>query len=81
MTIPKVLLRDLLGLALIISIVLATLYIFLDMFALLAYFTHEEKIASLFFSESLYLLVFFIPPYFINKYIGYLDTVRTIEDH
>ena len=76
MTIPKVLLRDILGLALIISIVLAALYILLGVFALLAYFTHEEKIASLFFNESLYLLVFFIPPYFINKYMNRLDTIK-----
>jgi hypothetical protein len=73
MTISKVFLRDILGLALVISTVLAALCILLDIFAVFAYLNHEEKIASIFFDESFYLLVFFIPPYFISKYINHLD--------
>ncbi|CED56707.1 D-fructose-6-phosphate amidotransferase [Aliivibrio wodanis] len=79
MTVSKGLLRDILGLALIISIVLATLDVLLDMLALFAYINHEDKIASVFFHESFYLLVFFIPPYFISKYISSQDKVEVIE--
>ncbi len=54
MTISKAYQRDILGLAFIISSVLATLYILLDISALFAYLNHEEKIASIFIHESIY---------------------------
>ncbi|MUL16987.1 D-fructose-6-phosphate amidotransferase [Aliivibrio fischeri] len=76
MTISKAYQRDILGLAFIISSVLATLYILLDISALFAYLNHEEKIASIFIHESVYFLVFLIPPYFIAKYMNQKDTIK-----
>ncbi|MDD9155221.1 D-fructose-6-phosphate amidotransferase [Aliivibrio sp. S4TY2] len=73
MTITSVYRRDILGLVLLISIVLATLYLLLDLLALFAYLNHEKEIASIFFHQSFYFLVFFIPPYFIAKYIKQMD--------
>ncbi|MUK66914.1 D-fructose-6-phosphate amidotransferase [Aliivibrio fischeri] len=76
MTISKAYQRDILGLAFIISSVLATLYILLDISALFAYLNHEEKIVSIFIHESIYFLIFLIPPYFIAKYMNRKDTIK-----
>ncbi|MUK25105.1 D-fructose-6-phosphate amidotransferase [Aliivibrio fischeri] len=76
MTISKAYQRDILGLSFIISSVLATLYILLDISALFAYLNHEEKIASIFIHESIYFLIFLIPPYFIAKYMNRKDTIK-----
>ena len=73
MTIPTVYQRDILGLALLISTILTTLYILLDILALFAYLNHENEIASGLFQQSFYFLVFFVPPYFIAKYIKRMD--------
>ncbi len=82
MTIPTVYRRDILGLVLLISIVLSTLYILLNVLALFAYLNHEKEIASTFFHQSFYFLVFFILPYFIAKYIKQMDvtTPQMITD-
>lgn len=77
MAIPTVYQRDILGLVLLMSTVLATLYILLDILALFAYLNHEKEIASIFFHQSFYFLVFFIPPYYIAKYIKCMDVTRT----
>ncbi len=79
MTTFKVVLRDFLGLIVIVSIILATIGVLLDALVVFAYVTHEEVIANLFFHESFYLLVFFIPPYFIVKYINNTKLVSEIE--
>ena len=81
MTASKVFLRDFLGLLLIVSTVLAGLCMLLDVLALFAYVNHEDVIASLFFHESLYLLMFFIPPYFIGRYINKSEWVKAVEEY
>nr|QIH43942.1 D-fructose-6-phosphate amidotransferase [Vibrio ziniensis] len=81
MTTSKVFLRNVLGLLLIMSAVLAGLYILLDILALFAYINHEDIIAGLFIHDSFYLLFFFIPPYFIGKYINRPDTIKELEDY
>lgn len=81
MTTSKVILRNLLGLLLIISVVLCGLYLLLDVLALFAYFNHEVVIANQFIDESFYLLIFFVPPYFIGKYINRPDIVKAVEDY
>lgn len=80
MTQLKVYLRDILGLLLLISTTLAALYVLLDIVALFAYLNDEQEIASTFFQQSFYLLVFFIPPYFIAKYIKRLDIIEPKMD-
>lgn len=77
MAIPTVYQRDMLGLVLLISTILSTLYILLDMLALFAYLNHEKEIALMFFQQSFYFLAFFIPPYFIAKYIKRMDVTKT----
>ncbi len=79
MTVFKVVLRDFLGLIVIISIILATLGVLLDLIVVFAYFSHEQSIAGTFFHESFYLLVFFIPPYFIVKYINNTKMISELE--
>ncbi len=79
MTMFKVMIRDLLGLIVIISTILATLGILLDLFVVFAYFTNETTIANMFFHESFYLLAFLIPPYFIAKYITNSQRVADVE--
>lgn len=81
MTASKVFVRDLLGLVLILSTVLAVLCLLLDSMALFTYLNHEEAIATVLFDESLYLLVFFIPPYFIGKYINRAEVVKAVDEY
>ncbi|EKO3384158.1 D-fructose-6-phosphate amidotransferase [Vibrio fluvialis] len=81
MTASKMFLRDLLGLILIVSTVLALLSVLLDLLALLAYVNHETQVATLLFDESFYLLVFFIPPYFIAKYINRAEVVKAVDEY
>lgn len=80
MTTFKVFLRDMLGLVLIVSTVLALFSLLLDITALFAYLHHDQGHASLLFHESFYLLAFFIPPYFIGKYINRADLVNAVEE-
>lgn len=80
MTTFKVFLRDMLGLVLILSAVLALFSLLLDLTALFAYLHHDSGHASLLLHESYYLLVFFIPPYFIGKYINRAEVVQAVED-
>ncbi len=79
MTVFKVILRDFLGLIVIMSVILATLGVLLDLIVVFAYFSNEQTIAGTFFHESFYLLAFFIPPYFIVKYINNSKTVADLE--
>lgn len=69
-------LREFLGLAFIVSVVLGTLSLLLDLLAVFAYWNHEQLIADLFLHESLYFIVFVIPPYFIAKYINRSELTR-----
>ncbi|MDF2152869.1 D-fructose-6-phosphate amidotransferase [Vibrio sp. CAU 1672] len=80
MTASKVYFRDFLGLVLIFSTVLAGLGVLLDMLAVFTYLNHEEAIAISFLHESFYLLVFFVPPYFIAKYINRAELVKAVEE-
>jgi len=77
----KVALRNLLGLILIISSILSGLCILMDAAGVFAYFNHEQLIASQLFHESFYILVFFVPPYFIGKYINKADIVKALEEY
>ncbi len=81
MTASKMFLRDFLGLVLIVSTVLALLSILLDLLALMAYFNHETQVATVLFDESFYMLVFFVPPYFIAKYINRTDVVKAVDEY
>jgi|GEM_PF-1167600 len=71
--------RDTLGIALIVSTILAGLSIFLDVLGVLAYLNHESHIATIFFHESFYFLGFLIPPYFIAKYINRPDMLAAAQ--
>lgn len=77
----KVFVRDILGLGLIVSIVMAGLGILLMILAIFAYFDHEDAIAALFTHESLYLIVFLLPPYFIAKYINTSELVAAMNEY
>lgn len=74
-------LRELLGLAFIISVVLGSLSLLLDLLAVFAYWSHEELIANLFLHESLYYIVFIIPPYFIAKFINQSELTKASGDY
>lgn len=76
MTISETYQRDILGLAFIISSVLAAIHVLLDISALFAYLNNEEKIASIFIQESVYFLFFLIPPYFIIKYMNHKNYIK-----
>ncbi|EDP58394.1 hypothetical protein [Vibrio sp. AND4] len=71
--------REALGLAIVISMVCGSLSILLDFFALVALCGHQEEIAHIFFHESFYFAVFFIPPYFLWKVITHPDLVAATE--
>ncbi len=73
--------RELLGLAIVVCVVFAALSIMLDLFALAAFVEHQDSIARLFFHESLYFVVFFIPPYFLYKLINRPDLVVAAQDY
>ncbi|WED24304.1 D-fructose-6-phosphate amidotransferase [Vibrio sp. JC009] len=69
MTKSKLILRDTLGLLLLISTIALVLAVMLDAFALLAYVRHEEVVANTLFSESLPMFVFILPLLFVARYI------------
>ncbi len=81
MTASKMFIRDFLGLLLIICTVLAGLSILLCLLAVFAYANHDTGLASDFFHESFYLLAFFVPPYFIARYINRAETVAAVEQY
>ncbi|MGU3846598.1 D-fructose-6-phosphate amidotransferase, partial [Vibrio diabolicus] len=62
--------RELLGLAIVVSVVFGVLGVMLELFALTALWEHQQAIADVFFHESLYFVVFLIPPYFLWKLIN-----------
>ncbi|MFB1069864.1 D-fructose-6-phosphate amidotransferase [Vibrio diabolicus] len=62
--------RELLGLAIVVSVVFGVLGVMLELFALTALWEHQQTIADVFFHESLYFVVFLIPPYFLWKLIN-----------
>ncbi len=77
----KYLIRELLGLAIVVSVVFGTLGIMLDLFGLTALFEHQTAIAHTFFSESLYFTVFLIPPFFLWKLINRPDLVSARDSY
>ncbi|MGF1779296.1 D-fructose-6-phosphate amidotransferase [Vibrio nomapromontoriensis] len=77
MRLSKPILRDALGLGLIISVTLALLSVLLDVLGVLAYFNNEKDIATLLFHESFGFLVFLIPPYFIAEAIKRIELPST----
>ncbi|RBW63998.1 D-fructose-6-phosphate amidotransferase [Vibrionales bacterium C3R12] len=81
MTASKNFLRDLLGLALIVSTAFAVLSFLLDIMGGIAYFSHEDIIASAFFHESLYFIAFLIPPYFIWKFINRPELIVAVQEY
>lgn len=81
MTTSKNILRDLLGLVLIISTAFVALSVLLDAWAFLAYLSHEDVIATTFFHESFYLLIFLVPAYFIGKLINRPDWVAAAQEY
>ena len=74
-------LRELLGLAIVVSVICGMLSLLLDFCALVALFDHHEKIADLFFHESFYLTAFLIPPYFLWKAINQPELVAATQDY
>ncbi|WP_319536123.1 D-fructose-6-phosphate amidotransferase [uncultured Vibrio sp.] len=77
----KYFLRELLGLAIVVCVVFGVLGVLLDLFALTALFEHQGSIADIFFHESLYFVVFFIPPYFLWKVINRPDLVLATKNY
>ncbi|PFG45313.1 hypothetical protein ATG66_3594 [Vibrio sp. ES.051] len=63
--------RELLGLTIVVSVVFGVLGVMLELFALTALWEHQESIADIFFNESFYLIVFFIPAYCLWKLINH----------
>lgn len=77
----KYFIRELLGLAIVVCVVFGVLGLMLDLFALTALVEHQDSIARIFFHESLYFIVFFIPPYFLWKLINRPDLVIAAQDY
>ncbi len=77
----KYFIRELLGLAIVVSVVFGVLGLMLELFALTAFFEHQDSIARVFFDESLYFIVFFIPPYFLWKLINRPDLVGAAQSY
>lgn len=61
----KFFIRELLGLAIVVSVVFGVLGVMLDLFALTALWEHQDAIAQIFFHESFYFIAFLIPPFFL----------------
>ena len=74
-------LRELLGLAIVVSVVFGALSILLDFCALAALCEYQENIAHIFFHESFYFVAFLNPPYFLWKVINRPDLVAATEDY
>ncbi len=81
MTASKIILRDLLGLLLILSFISVVLAILFDVLALLTHFSHEDAIANLFFYESLPLYIFVVPVVIIGRYINRPNWVSAVQDY
>ncbi len=77
----KYFIRELLGLAIVVCVVLGVLGVMLDLFALVAFFEQQDSIAHVFFYESLYFIVFFFPSYFLYKLINRPDLVVAAQDY
>ncbi|MDV6252582.1 D-fructose-6-phosphate amidotransferase [Vibrio sp. EA2] len=77
----KYFLRELLGLAIVVCVVFGVVGVLLDLFALTAFFEHQDSIANIFFHESLYFVIFFIPPYFLWKLIDRPDLVLATQKY
>lgn len=77
----KYFIRELLGLAIVVCVVFGVLGVMLDLFALTAFFEHQSSIAAIFFSESFYFVIFFIPPYFLWKLINRPDLVLATQQY
>ena len=77
----KYFIRELLGLAIVVSVVFGVLGIMLDLFALTALFEHQSSIAAIFFSESFYFIAFLIPPFFLWKLINRPDLVLATQQY
>ncbi|MCW8348004.1 D-fructose-6-phosphate amidotransferase [Vibrio sp. ZSDZ65] len=77
MRLSKPILRDALGLGLIISVALASLSILLDILGVLAYVNNEATIATLLFHESYSFLIFLIPPYFLARALMRIELPNT----
>lgn len=75
----KYFLREFLGLIIVVCIVFGVVGVMLDLFALTAFFEHQDSIAHVFFHESLYFVFFFIPPYFLWKLINRPDLVLATQ--
>lgn len=69
----KFFIRELLGLAIVVSVVFGVLGVMLDLFALTALWEHQDAIAQIFFHESFYFIAFLIPPFFLWKIINRSD--------
>lgn len=74
-------LRELLGLAVIISVVFGVLGILLDIFALTAWYEHQNSIANTFFHESFYFVAFLIPPFFLWRIINRPTLVSATQEY
>ncbi len=81
MTASKNFLRELLGLVLVISTAFVALSVLLDVWAFLAYVSHEDVIATTFFHESFFLLAFLVPAFFIGKLINRPDWVSAAQEY
>ncbi len=77
----KYFIRELLGLAIVVCVVFGVLGLMLDLFALTAFIEHQDSVARLFFYESIYFVVFFIPPYFLWKLINRPDLVAAAHGY
>jgi hypothetical protein len=77
----KYFIRELLGLAIVVCVVFGVLGIMLDLFALTAFFEHQDSIARIFFHESFYFIAFFIPPFFLWKLINRPDLVLATQQY
>ncbi|PQJ65519.1 D-fructose-6-phosphate amidotransferase [Vibrio jasicida] len=74
-------LRELLGLAIVVSVVFGALSVLLDLCALVAFCEHQEDTAQLFFHESFYFVAFLIPPCFLWRAINRPDLVSATQEY
>ncbi|EJC7120178.1 D-fructose-6-phosphate amidotransferase [Vibrio parahaemolyticus] len=77
----KFFIRELLGLAIVVSVVFGVLGVILDLFALTALWEHQDAIAQIFFHESFYFIAFLIPPFFLWKLINRSDLVTAAQNY
>ncbi|MFN1583439.1 D-fructose-6-phosphate amidotransferase [Vibrio rotiferianus] len=77
----KYYLRELVGLAIVVSVVFGVLSVLLDLYALMAWCEHQDSIAHVFFHESFYFIAFLVPPYFLWKFINRPDLVSAAQQY